>query len=87
MHYLMPKHEVLSSLERQEVLEAYSLKIEEVPALMYEDAALRLLRLQGLETPIDSLVRIIVTRPRFSEEDSANPAERTKTKFRVIKGV
>ena len=87
MHYLMPKHEVLSPLEGREVLEDYLLKIEEIPSLIYDDAALQLLRLQGIETPLDSMVKITVIRARFSEEDSEDPVERTKIKFRIIKGV
>jgi DNA-directed RNA polymerase subunit H (RpoH/RPB5) len=83
----MAKHEVLSPAETQAVLQQHSLSIEEIPSLIYEDAALKHLRRQGLETPLDALVRITVVRGRFSEEDSIDPADRTKIKFRIIAGV
>jgi DNA-directed RNA polymerase subunit H (RpoH/RPB5) len=87
MHYLMPKHEVLSPAETKLALQLYSLSIEEIPSLIYEDAALEHLRRQGLETPIGAVVRIRIIRGRFSEEDSIDPEDRTKIKFRVIAGV
>jgi DNA-directed RNA polymerase subunit H (RpoH/RPB5) len=83
----MPKHEVLSPAETQVALQQYSLNIEEIPSLIYEDAALEHLRRQRLETPIGALVRITVVRGRFSDEDSIDPTDRTKIKFRVIAGV
>jgi DNA-directed RNA polymerase subunit H (RpoH/RPB5) len=87
MHYLMPDHQVLSPIEADAVLKALSIKIEELPALMYEDAALSHLRMKGEETPIDSVVKITVVRSKFSPEDSDREEARTKVKYRVIKGV
>jgi DNA-directed RNA polymerase subunit H (RpoH/RPB5) len=87
MHYLMPKHEILSPAESQVALQEHSLKIEEIPSLIYQDAALKYLRRQGIETPLGAIVRIIVVRGRFGEGDSLDPADRTKTKFRVVAGV
>jgi DNA-directed RNA polymerase subunit H (RpoH/RPB5) len=87
MHYLMPEHKVLSPIEAESVLKAYSITIEELPSLVYGDAALKHLRNQGEETPINSIVKITIVRSRFSAEDSNNERDRTKTKYRVIKGV
>ncbi len=87
MHYLMPEHKVLTPLEAEEVLKVYSLTIEELPALIYEDAALQHLRRRGEETPINSVVKITIVRSQFSTEDSDYNKDRTKIKYRVIKGV
>ena len=87
MHYLMPDHKVLLPLEAEAVLKAKSIKIEELPPLMYQDAALEYLRMKGEETPIGSVVKIKVVRSKFNEDDSEDPAARTKIKYRVIKGV
>ncbi len=87
MHYLMPEHKVLLPLEAEAVLKAKSVKIEELPPLMYKDAALEHLRMKGEETPIGSVVRIKVVRSKFNEGDSDDPESRTKVKLRVIKGV
>ena len=87
MHYLMPDHRVLSPLDAEAVLTALSIKIEELPPLMYEDAALEHLRMKGEETPIGSVIEIVVTRSRFNEDDSQDPALRKKTKYRIVKGV
>ena len=87
MHYLMPEHKVLSPLEAEAVLKAHSIKIEELPALVYQDAALRHLRMKGEETPINSVVQITDVRSLYSDKDSERPADRAKVKFRIIKGV
>ena len=87
MHYLMPEHKVLSPLTAEAVLNALSIKIEELPSLMYEDAALKHLRMKGEETPINSVIEITVERSRFNDDDSEDPASRTKTKYRIVKGV
>ena len=87
MHYLMPNHKVLLPLEAEAVLKAKSIKIEELPPLMYQDAALEYLRMKGEETPIGSVVQIIVIRSKFNEDDSEDPTARRKFKYRVIKGV
>ena len=52
MHYLMPNHKVLSPAETEAVLSAYSITIEEIPPLIYEDAALAHLRMKGEDTPV-----------------------------------
>ncbi|MDB2565299.1 hypothetical protein N9X64_00115 [bacterium] len=83
----MPEHKVLTPLEAEEVLKVYSLTIEELPALIYEDAALQNLRRRGEETPINSVVKITIVRSQFSTEDSDYNKDRTKIKYRVIKGV
>jgi len=54
---------------------------------MYQDAALEYLRMKGEETPIGSVVKIIVVRSKFNQDDSEDSAARTKIKYRVIKGV
>ena len=87
MHYLMPEHKVLSPLDAEAVLKSLSIKIEELPSLMYEDAALKHLRMKGEETPINSVVKITVVRSRFNEGDSEDPNNRTKVKYRIVKGV
>ena len=87
MHYLMPEHKVLSPLDAEAVLKSLSIKIEELPPLMYEDAALKHLRMKGEETPINSVIQIIVVRSRFNDGDSEDPASRRKVKYRIIKGV
>ena len=69
------------------MLKAHSIKIEELPALVYQDAALRHLRMKGEETPINSVVQITVVRSLYSDKDSERPADRAKVKFRIIKGV
>jgi len=87
MHYLMPDHKVLSPLDAEKILMAKSIKIEELPPLMYQDAALKHLRMKGEETPIGSVVQIIVVRSKFNADDSQDKDARTKVKYRVIKGV
>jgi DNA-directed RNA polymerase subunit H (RpoH/RPB5) len=87
MHYLMPEHTVLSPLDAEAVLKSLSIKIEELPSLMYEDAALKHLRMKGEETPINSVIKIEVVRSRFNDGDGDDPATRTKVKYRVVKGV
>ena len=83
----MPDHKVLSPLDAEKILMAKSIKIEELPPLMYQDAALEYLRMKGEETPIGSVVQIIVVRSKFNEDDSQDKDARTKVKYRVIKGV
>ena len=87
MHYLMPEHKVLSPLEAEAVLKAHSIKVEELPALVYQDAALKHLRMKGEDTPIGSVVEILVIRGRFSDEDADEDKTRARVKYRVIKGV
>jgi len=87
MHYLMPEHKVLSPLDAEAILKSLSIKIEELPSLMYEDAALKHLRMKGEETPINSVVKITVVRSRFNEGDSEDTNNRTKVKYRIVKGV
>tara|TARA_B100001939_G_scaffold168043_1_gene144910 strand:- start:3530 stop:3793 length:264 start_codon:yes stop_codon:yes gene_type:complete len=87
MHYLMPEHKVLSPLEAEAVLKAHSITLEELPALVYQDAALKHLRMKGEETPINSVVKITVVRSLYSDKDSENAIDRTKVKYRIIKGV
>ncbi len=87
MHYLMPNHKVLSPLDAEAILSALSIKIEELPPLMFKDAALVNLRMKGEETPIGSVVEIMVVRSRFNDDDSQDSESRTKVKYRVIKGV
>ena len=87
MHYLMPEHKVLSPLDAEAILKSLSIKIEELPSLMYEDAALKHLRMKGEEPPINSVVKITVVRSRFNEGDSEDTNNRTKVKYRIVKGV
>ena len=87
MHYLMSPHRVLSVLDAEDILSRHSIKIEELAPLVYEDAALKHLRMKGEDTPIGSVVEIKVVRSRFSDTDSEDPAARTKKKYRIIKGV
>ena len=87
MHYLFPKHRILSQLEAERTLEMLSLNIEELPPLIYKDAALEYLRMQGEETPVNSVVEITVTRSLYSSDDSLDPVDRTKVKYRIIKRV
>ena len=83
----MPEHKVLSPLDAEAILKSLSIKIEELPSLMYEDAALKHLRMKGEETPINSVVKITVVRSRFNEGDSEDTNNRTKVKYRIVKGV
>tara|TARA_Y100000287_G_C14018307_1_gene255595 strand:+ start:275 stop:538 length:264 start_codon:yes stop_codon:yes gene_type:complete len=87
MHYLMPLHEVLSKEDEDMVMNALSITKTELPNLIYEDAALQLLRAQGTETPINSVVKITIVRSKYGDSDSDDPAERTRVRYRVIKRV
>ena len=87
MHYLMPLHEVLSKEDENMVMNALSITKTELPNLIYDDAALQLLRAQGTETPINSVVKITIVRSKYSDSDSDDPAERTRVRYRVIKRV
>ena len=87
MHYLMPSHKVLSPLDAEKVLMAKSIKLEELPPLMYQDAALKHLRMKGEDTPIGSVVEILVIRGSFSDDDDDEDKTRGRVKYRIIKGV
>ena len=54
---------------------------------MYQDAALKHLRMKGEDTPIGSVVEILVIRGRFSDDDDGDDSTRARVKYRVIKGV
>ena len=69
------------------VMNALSITKAELPNLIYEDAALQLLRAQGTETPINSVVKITIVRSKYGDSDSDDPAERTRVRYRVIKRV
>lgn len=69
------------------VMNALSITKTELPNLIYEDAALQLLRAQGTETPINSVVKITIVRSKYGDSDSDDPAERTRVRYRVIKRV
>jgi DNA-directed RNA polymerase subunit H (RpoH/RPB5) len=84
MHYLVSKHEVLTSDEAQIELSRYSMDLSEVPYILYEDSALVQLRREGIETPIGSLVRIHRVRPRLTKGDEPNAELRTKIVLRHI---
>jgi DNA-directed RNA polymerase subunit H (RpoH/RPB5) len=83
----MPLHEVLSKEDEDMVMNALSITKTELPNLIYEDAALQLLRAQGTETPINSVVKITIVRSKYGDSDSDDPAERTRVRYRVIKRV
>lgn len=83
----MPLHEVLSKEDEDMVMNALSITKAELPNLIYEDAALQLLRAQGTETPINSVVKITIVRSKYGDSDSDDPAERTRVRYRVIKRV
>ena len=87
MHYLSPLHEVLSDTEAAAELDSLSLSLDELPNILYLDAALRNLRAQGQETPVGAVVRIHRVRPRLSDEDFRNPDLRTKQVYRRISEV
>ena len=54
---------------------------------MYQDAALKHLRMKGEDTPIGSVVEILVIRGRFSDDDDDEDKTRARVKYRIIKGV
>ena len=83
----MPLHEVLSKEDEDMVMNALSITKTELPNLIYDDAALQLLRAQGTETPINSVVKITIVRSKYSDSDSDDPAKRTRVRYRVIKRV
>ena len=71
MHYLFPKHPgSFSARSGKDSRDAF-LNIEELPPLIYKDAALEYLRMQGEETPVNSVVEITVTRSLYSSDDDA----------------
>lgn len=84
MHYLEPRHEVLSSQEVKEVLLSEQLQLDEIQFILYNDAALEKLRLRGVETPVGAVVRIHTVRPRLSKQDFADPEQRTTIRYRII---
>ena len=53
-----PKHEVLTDTQAKRQLKLLSMTFEELPLIKYSDAALKKLREEGVETPLDSVVRI-----------------------------
>ena len=53
-----PKHEVLTELQAKRQLKVLSMTFEELPLIKYADAALKVLRDEGVPTPIDSVIRI-----------------------------
>lgn len=87
MHYLMPLHEILSKADEDMIMNALSITKEELPNLIYEDAALQHLRIQGTETPVNSVVKITIVRSKYGDTDSDDPADRTRVRYRVIKRV
>jgi DNA-directed RNA polymerase subunit H (RpoH/RPB5) len=87
MHYLMPLHEILSKADEDTIMNALSITKEELPNLIYEDAALQHLRIQGTETPVNSVVKITIVRSKYDDTDSDDPADRTRVRYRVIKRV
>ena len=87
MHYLMPLHEILSKADEDMIMNALSITKEELPNLIYEDAALQHLRIQGTETPVNSVVKITTVRSKYGDTDSDDPADRTRVRYRVIKRV
>jgi len=84
MHYLEPRHEVLSSQEVKEVLLSEQLQLDEIQFILYNDAALEKLRLRGVETPVGGVVRVHTVRPRLSKQDFADPEQRTTIRYRII---
>lgn len=84
MHYLEPRHEVLSSQEVREVLLNEQLQLEEFQYILYNDAALAKLRLRGIDTPVGAVVRVHTVRPRLSKQDFPNPEQRTTIRYRII---
>ena len=53
-----PKHEVLTTSQSKRQLKLLSMAFEELPLIKYSDAALKRLREEGVETPLDSVIRI-----------------------------
>lgn len=53
-----PKHEVLTASQSKRQLKVLSMTFEELPLIKYSDAALKKLREEGVETPLDSVIRI-----------------------------
>jgi len=84
MHYLEPKHEVLSAKEAKEVLLNEELSLDEFQFILFKDAALAKLRLQGIDTPVGAVVRVYTVRPRLNKADFADPEQRTTIRYRII---
>ena len=53
-----PKHEVLTDAQAKRQLKVLSIAFEELPLIKYSDRALKVLREEGVDTPIDSVIRI-----------------------------
>ena len=53
-----PKHEVLTDAKAKRQLKLLSMAFEELPLIKYSDRALKVLREEGVDTPIDSVIRI-----------------------------
>ncbi len=58
-HVLVPEHILLSPDETADVLEKYSISIEELPKIKRSDACIRSLELRVGEIPRGSIVKII----------------------------
>lgn len=53
-----PKHEVLTDTQAKRQLKLLGMTFEELPLIKHSDAALKVLRDEGVATPIDSVIRI-----------------------------
>jgi len=58
-HALVPEHRLLSAEDVNEVVEKYSISIEELPKIKRSDACIRSLELRVGEIPRGSIVKII----------------------------
>ena len=58
-HILVPEHKLLSPKETDDVLEKYSISIEELPKIKRSDSCIRSLELRVGEIPRGSIVKII----------------------------
>ena len=58
-HALVPEHQLLSPDEAKDVVEKYSISIEELPKIKRSDACIRSLELRVGEIPRGSIVKII----------------------------
>lgn len=53
-----PLHEVLTDTQAKRALNAIKVDFDELPLIKFSDAALKELRESGIDTPIDSVIRI-----------------------------
>lgn len=53
-----PLHEVLTETQSKRALNGIKVDFHELPLIKYSDAALKSLRENGTETPIDAVIRI-----------------------------